>query len=232
MQIIEASIFGLRSAQHRFLSPDGLLTITLFPMVHVGESEFFEEVYADAFAHDAVLVEGVRSPITRVITSSYRWINLAKLGLTLQPPTPKQEAVRARIVHADLSTSEFHAEWRKIPLWLRLLVLLCAPFVGLGRRFVASRETLAKLAVMEDQRSSGEVLSWDPKFAAFEYCISDSRDARILECLEIELDRMPAAAETRLAIVYGAAHMRAVLADLRKRGFRSSGASWRTVFAF
>ncbi len=40
-------------------SSDHPMTVTLFPMVHIGEPEFYQQVYADAFAHDVVLYEGI-----------------------------------------------------------------------------------------------------------------------------------------------------------------------------
>ncbi len=134
MQLVENSIIGLRSARHVFKQRDSNIRVTLFPMIHIGEKEFFEAVYQDAFAHDAVLVEGLKSPITNRITRSYRWMAGSKLGLVIQPKYPKPESVKARIVHADLSHEEFLVEWQKMPLKLRLLIYFLAPMVGLWGR--------------------------------------------------------------------------------------------------
>src|SRR5687768_3511227 len=112
MQILESSMLGLRTARMVFRSRESGACVTLFPMVHVGEEAFYRQVYEDAFGQDVVLVEGVRSPVTRNATRSYRWIDFDRLGLVLQPRTPAQEDVRARIVHADLTADEFHREWR------------------------------------------------------------------------------------------------------------------------
>ena len=232
MQILESSMLGLRAARHRLTSPNSLATVTLLPMVHVGESAFFKAVYDHAFGHDVVLVEGVRSPVVRHLTSSYRWIDVSKLGLVIQPQHPPEEAGRARVVHADLSAEEFHEQWRKVPLWLRFAAFVLAPAIGLKRRLFASRESLAHKMTMEDRLSSEELLSWDPKFAAFKHSILGARDARLLERLREELDQMPQRGEFRIAIVYGAAHMRAVLAELNGRGFRSVESSWQTIYSF
>lgn len=64
MQIIESSSWWVRSARITLPSPDGQKSVTLFPMVHVGEPEFYKRVYQDALAHAAVLFEGLQSPIT------------------------------------------------------------------------------------------------------------------------------------------------------------------------
>jgi hypothetical protein len=232
MQIIEKSVFALRTARHTLTSSDALTRVTLFPMVHVGTDAFYRGVYRDAGEHDVMLVEGVRSAVVKLLTSSYRWINTAKLGLKVQPRSPKDGSVKARVIHADLTATEFGEQWRKVPLWMRALVYVSAPIVGLKRRLFASRETIAKNLELEDRLSADEILSWDPQFALFKRCILGARDERLLAKLSEEIDREPSEQPRSIAVVYGAEHMRAVLAELKKRGFRTSGSSWLTVFPF
>ena len=94
MQILESSVLGLRAARLTFASKVSGKTVTLFPMVHIGVPEFYRQVYEDALTHDAVLVEGLRSPITTRITRSYRWIVGAKrLGLIVQPKLADRKSV-------------------------------------------------------------------------------------------------------------------------------------------
>src|SRR5262249_12417985 len=127
MQIMEGSDWALRSARLRLRHPHSDISITLFPMVHVGAS-FFQTVYVDAFSHDVVLIEGVRSPVVRRVTWCYRWVEGSKeLNLAVQPSYPAQAACRARIVHADLSAEEFAEVWRGVPRWERARVYAVAP---------------------------------------------------------------------------------------------------------
>ena len=88
-------------------------------------------VYDDALSHDVALVEGIRSPVGRKLTRSYRWINFERLGLVRQPKTPSQAAVTVCIVNADLTPDEFHREWRKISWILRTAFAVGAPIYGL-----------------------------------------------------------------------------------------------------
>lgn len=229
MQLLESSMLGLRSARQRLTSPNSPVTVTLFPMVHVGEAGFFEKVYADAFAHDAVLTEGVRSAIGRHLARSYRWIESSRLGLIVQPPFPAADSVSARVVHADLAGAEFDAEWRRVPLYLRLLMILAAPAMGLWLRWFASRESIGRRLGIDDYRSRDETLSWNPEHGALFHSILDARDIRLVETLRTELDRADKAKRT-LAIVFGAAHMRAVFGELGRRGFRSVESEWLTIF--
>lgn len=231
MQIVERSMLGVRAARQSMQSPDKDVTVTLFPMVHIGQQSFYDRVHADASQHDVVLLEGVRSPITALITSSYRWIDKDKLGLVVQPRFPQPADGRPRTVHADLSTEEFHREWGKLPLWLKLLVAIFAPLMGIHRRLFATRESLAKAMGREDQLSSDEILNFDPRYAALRRTILDVRDHRLIERLGEELDRTTARPRN-IAIIYGAGHMRAVLAELAQRNFRTAGASWQMVMSF
>ena len=198
-------------------------------MVHVGERSFYEKAYDEAFCHDVTLVEGVRSPVSQHLTRSYRWLNFEKLGLTLQPKPPAKEAVSSRIVRADLSADEFHREWRKIFLPLRAFFFVLAPIVGIERRLFASRETLGQKMSLEDRKSADEILSWSPKMEPFHHSVLHARDERLLECLGAELDVTDA---KRVAVVYGAMHIRSGIRELGKRGFYCADASWQTIFSF
>ena len=213
-----------------FRNRDSSVAVTLYPMVHIGEERFYKEAYDDAFSHDVALVEGVRSPITRHLTRSYRWLNFRKLGLVLQPRAPAQEAVSARIVRADLTPEEFHREWRKISFPMRAALFVLAPLLGVHRKLVGTRARLASKLSLEDRQSAEEILSWSPKLKPVNHSILHARDKRLIECMAAEMDNS-SSPERRIAVVYGARHMRAVLRELTKRGFHCSEASWRTIFS-
>ena len=57
MQFIESSIIGLRSAVTTFTRPATPLRFILFPMVHVGEQQFYDEVAARIQAFHAAGIE-------------------------------------------------------------------------------------------------------------------------------------------------------------------------------
>lgn len=220
-------MLGLRTARMLFRHRDRPASVTLFPMVHVGEAAFYAEAYADAFSHDVTLVEGVKSPVVRHLTRSYRWLDFRALDLVLQPKVPPQEEVASRIVHADLSTDEFHREWRQVARWLRGVIFLLAPLVGLRRRLTGSREKLAHRMSLEDRRSAEEVLTWRVAKEGLARSLIHARDERLLECLAAEIE----GGEPRIAVVYGAQHMRAVVRELSRRGFHCSESRWQTIFS-
>ena len=230
VQILESSMLGLRTAQMVFRSRGSPVSITLYPMVHVGDERFYQQTYDEAFSHDVVLVEGVKSPVSRNLTRSYRWLNFKNLGLVNQPKAPPQASVAARIVKADLNSDEFHREWRQVSMVLRAMFLIGAPLYGLYRRIVASREGLARSMSLEDRQSADELLNWSPRFEPVKHSIIHARDQRLIECLAAELDSSNGS-EKRIAVVYGARHMRAVLRELTKLGFNCSQSSWQTIIS-
>ncbi len=232
MQILEYSSMGLRSARINLVSRHSEIVITLFPMVHVGEADFYRRVYDDAFSHDVVLVEGIRSPITTRVTRVYRWmVGSKRLRLSLQPPVPAADTVNARIIHADLTGEEFRVVWEKVPQWLRLLVYLVAPAMGLWMRAFGTRESIAKRMAQDDQPSRDELLNLSPESGALEGAILGARDVRLIEHLERILDD-PSGQIQRLAVVYGAGHVRAVLrAVTTGRGYFAEHGAWLTVFS-
>jgi hypothetical protein len=230
MQFVEESILGVRSARLSFSSPTSRVRVTLFPMIHVGEPQFYQATYADAQSHDVVLLEGVRSPITKRITRAYRWIEGSKRlsGLIVQPCFPN-DGSNAKFVHADFSGEEFEAEWRKVPLWIRWAVYVLSALIGLKRRWRYSRRQLAKNMGTEDQPSLSELLAVSPETGGLTQGILHARDERLIQCLRAELDD-PVTQGKNVAVVYGAAHMRAVVRELtRDRNFSVSGAEWRTI---
>jgi hypothetical protein len=201
-------------------------------MVHVGEPKFYELTYEDALAHEVVLFEGVRSPITTRVTRSYRWLvgSRSMAGLIVQPRLTAAEG-SARLIHADLTAEEFAKEWRAIPLWQRAAIYVLAPLVGLHRRWFSTRSKLAKDMACEDQPTFAELLAMTPETGGLTQAILHARDSRLLEKLSAELGSKPAK-PTQIAIVYGAAHMRAVVRELTtKHDFFVAGSEWRTILA-
>ncbi len=151
MQIIESTAWAVRSARISLRHPKTGKTVVLFPMLHVGEPAFFQTVYDDAFSLDLVFVEGINSPIGRRIARSYSWIEHSKrIDLMIQPPYPSQSDCRARIIRSDLPADVFEQLWKKLSFWQRAMIYVVAPLIGLQRRWLGSRQQLAKGLSLED----------------------------------------------------------------------------------
>jgi len=126
------------------------------------------------------------------------------------------------------------------PLWKHwiqnisnaFLILLYGGSIYLGakNRWFASRESLAKGRSINDLKSRDEIFRWDAEFAAVGNALLKARDERLIECLQIQLNKFQTKG-CRIAIIYGASHIAAVLRELRKNGnYRSVESEWLTVF--
>jgi hypothetical protein len=229
MQILESSPLGLRAARLRFCAPS-LPDVILFPVIHLADGAFFRQVYQEALSSDVVLVEGIRSPIVMRITRSYRWASRSKkLGLSLQPNCPIDTGLPGKIVNADVSAEEFKILWRRVPLYLRAIISVAAPVIGLRRRFTETRETLVKGLSRDDLPSNEEFIRRGPETAYLTEAILDARDESLIKALHKFID-VGASHVREIAIVYGAAHMSAVIRELTGRcGYRVGAADWMTV---
>lgn len=88
---------------------------------------------------------------------------------------------------------------------------------------------LARRLSLEDLPRRHETLNLSPETAALDRAILHARDARLIERLGAQLDDSGSGVR-RLAIVYGAGHMRAVLRELTGRGYHVERGEWLTVF--
>lgn len=134
-------------------------------------------------------------------------------------------------VHADLSGEEFAKVWLDIPLWLRATTYVLTPAVGIWLRWFGSQAMLARKLPLDDLPGREEILNLSPETVALNQAILHPRDVRLVERLGEQLDD-PGLAVRRIAIVYGASHMRAVLRELTgRRGYRVERGDWLTAFA-
>ena len=227
MQFLENSVIGLRAARHRLQGVRFAARITLFPMVHLGEAEFFRSVHADAMTHDFVLVEGVRSRYAIRLTRAYRWAAPGRLGLVEQPRFVAENP-SCCVVHADVPGEQFDAEWAQLALHRRLAIELSAAVIGLGLRFATSRERIGKYMSQDDLPTREEVAALEP----VQKPLIDIRDRRLCKTMQEVLEDH-GDADKSIAVIYGAGHMPGLVRFLRDFGdFRVTDSEWSTVFGY
>ena len=85
MQFIEKNSFNVRSAVYRLKKEGTGLEFLLFPMIHVGSREFYEEVSRRLSSCDLILAEGVKSRKANILTLSYRVVKkIRRMDLVTQ----------------------------------------------------------------------------------------------------------------------------------------------------
>ena len=230
MQFIENNVFGVRAAIYSLLRTEGPPRFLLFPMVHIGSSDYYSQVHKKLNECDVILFEGVRTSRARVIALSYRFIaRRRRLGLVTQDASLFR-GLRGRLIHADVGPGEFNDNWSQIPWHIRLAILLISPLYGGYHYLTATKESIGKKMKKEDLASAEDVMSGD--FApSVDAAILTSRDTKLVAAI----DSMVASASSpaTIGIVYGAAHMQAVTAALmEKHHYRIDGSEWLTVFDY
>ena len=209
---------------------DRKIEVTLFPMVHVGEREFFETVRADAFEHDGILLEGVKARWTRAITASYRWLDFGKLGLVKQPRIAPDGAGPPVRINADLPPDAFWTRWKRIAWWMRFLLVVAAPLYGIYLRFSATRESLVKQAGNRNVlRDPEEILDEGNELEAFREAFRHARDEHLIGVLVKTIEASPPG--HRIAVIFGASHIPPVVRALSARGLRFGNPHWMTIIS-
>src|SRR5262245_773993 len=85
MQFIEKNSFNVRSAAYCLKKEGSALEFLLFPMIHVGSSEFYDEISRRLASCDLILAEGVKSKRANLLTLSYRIVkHIRRMELVTQ----------------------------------------------------------------------------------------------------------------------------------------------------
>ncbi|MFF3617047.1 hypothetical protein [Streptomyces sp. NPDC002580] len=201
----------------------------IFPMLHVASPTFYSQVRLRLRECDLIVLEGIqgRSVGVSALTLAYRFApRWRRNGLQEQrDDVLLPEGVP--VVHPDVTAAEAMADLRTLPYWMYLLLMVSAPVFGLLFALRGPRAFLDEDLVVEDLPSTlrAEMLADGP----VEQAMTGRRDQRLLAALgEIHAERGDE--PIRVAVVYGAGHVPAIVSGLMDRhGYRPREAEWLTV---
>ena len=231
MQFIEKNSFNVRSAVYHLKKDGAGLEFLLFPMIHVGSKEFYDEVSRRLAACDLILAEGVNSRKAHLLTLSYRVVKkIRRMDLVTQQDGMKVSGWRDKIINSDMEGRAFDERWSALPLWLKAQLFLFLPIYVVNLFLFGTRETLAENMALEDLPSSDEILLQDESFEEFDTLLIDERDRQLITHLKKLYDSRRQDKKI-VGVVYGARHMRnAVSFLLGGLNYKVSRAEWVTVF--
>jgi hypothetical protein len=232
MQLTEASMTGVRSAPISVRAPGTALRFLQVPMIHLGSAAFYQAVTARLGQCQVIVAEGVggRSLWTRALTTAYRSpARSRRLGLVVQDiDLAALAAASAVVIIPDLTADQARQGWRGIPWLQRLALLGLAPAVAVALRVIGTRRLFARHLAAEDLPSMDEQ-QISQAYPALTKLLTDDRDRLLVDALAALIEAR-SGDDIEVAVVYGAAHMRAVASALAARGFRPRQAEWLTVF--
>ncbi len=231
MQFTEKNSFNFRAVVYSLKKDKTGLEFLVFPMIHVGSREFYQEISQRLASCDLILVEGVKSRKAAILTLSYRMIKkIRRMDLITQHEGIRLDEFRNKILNADMEGRAFDERWSELPIMLRVQLFLTIPFVVVYLFIFGTRESLAENLVVEDLPSSEEDLDGDESLSRFESLVVDERDRKLIEHIATVNDERSQTSQ-RIGIVYGAFHMRCVMAFLmQKLNYRVVKADWVKVF--
>lgn len=132
------------------------------------------------------------------------------------------------VINPDVTAEQAIADLRALPRWLYVLVLIAAPVYGLVFALRGPRAFLDADTAVDDfpLTARAEEMDDDP----VGHALSDRRDQLLLDALgEIHTER--GGEPLRVAVVYGAGHVRAIVHGLADRyGYAPREAEWVTVY--
>jgi hypothetical protein len=239
MQFTESSIIGLRSAVTTLTHRVTPLKFILFPMVHVAEQQFYDEVAARARLCQLIVAEGVplefvpaqewmarhrRGPFVDQAAA----LRLKELGVRVYWETAPGKRPDDGPGLRDGYRSGNRPKSPREELISRVADVAGAATIVLVRRFIDPR-TLRSVDQAEEYDESVENLTGGWFARNFEYNGRTLRDARLIRLLD-EINRDRATERATAGVVFGAAHMPAVASHLcGKLGYIASSSEWLTV---
>lgn len=231
MQFVEKNGYDVRSAIYHLKKDNSGLEFILFPMIHVGSPEFYEQVKARLSECDLILAEGVKSRRVQYLTYSYRVIRkIKRMELVTQSEALKLADFRDKVVNADLDGQMFDQRWSQLPLSLRLMIIFGLPVYVVYLFLYGTKESLAAQMALDDLPSREKELMYDERDEVLNKLLIDERDQQLIGQIE-EIGQAGCGERKVVGIVYGAMHMRAVMnVMLHKLRYRVADAQWITVF--
>jgi len=230
MQFIEKNSFNVRSAVYNLKKDGSAIEFLIFPMIHVGSPEFYDEISKRLASCDLILAEGVKSKRANLITLSYRIVkHIRRMDLVTQQDGMRIESLREKIVSADIDGAAFDERWSRLPITLRAQLLVLVPVFVVYLFLFGTRETLAENIALDDLPSSDEIILDDEEFEPLDALIVDERDRILIEHIA-RLEGQQKEAK-QIGIVYGAQHMRSTMRFLmQKLNYRVAKSEWVKVF--
>lgn len=223
MQFIESSIIGIRSAVIVLTHRTTPLRFILFPMVHVAEQQFYDEVAARARLCQLIVAEGVPSKFVpaQEWMAQHHWGHLVDQGA----------ALRLESLGVPVRWEAELDDQPKSPreqLMSRAADVAGAATIGLIRKFIDPRDLPGvDQAEAYDESALNLTGGWFDRM--LEYNIVTVRDARLVRMLD-EIHHDHGAEPVRAGVVFGAGHMPAVAAHLcGQLGYIAASAEWLTV---
>lgn len=231
MRFIEKNGSELQAVIH-YLNKSGInLEFVLFPMIHLGTQEFYDEIGRKLAECDLILAEGVGSKRSNFLTLPYRVAAKSRrINLLAQDKALKISSFKDKILKSDLDKHSFDERWSSLSRTLRMQLLFLTPIMAFYLFFFVNRERLANYILHRDTASKSKIR--DEDMEQFARLMGGDRNQVLIQNIK-QLYEAKKKEKIKVAIPYGAKHMSRIMKFLLHRlGYRVSGRERVTVFDF
>lgn len=231
MQFIEKNSFNVRSAIYQLKKEDSEIEFTLFPMVHIGSENFYQQIAEKPSQCDLILAEGVGSKKANFLTISYRIVKLIKrVDLITQNEGIKLSQFKDEIFNADISGKDFDKSWTSMSFYFRFLLFIFIPFYSIYMTVFGLREIIAENIATEDLPDSKETLFQDDNTEKLDEVLVGERDKILIENIKRAISDNQEI-KKKIGILYGAVHMRNIVSFLMNDlNYKIADSEWLVVF--
>lgn len=235
---------GLQVAVTEYVAPNSSVTLTLYGVVHVGESKYYDQVQKNLDKFDTVLYEGVKSgakpnPETVALNTMQKLMGLV-LGLKFQKDGI--DYTRKNLVHADISMDELqksldgksltplgqYLDTNQLESFLKTI----KPFLDLAENFLqewikTNPEFQTKIKAQFAQQLGQADINKQMSPEMYKAIVLD-RNQIVIDVFQEQLQNHPE--KKSYAIFYGAAHMPDFEKRLAKMGYTQKSKRWETAW--
>jgi hypothetical protein len=231
MQIIETTGLSVRSSVITLGRAGTPLQFVLFPMIHLAEPAFYDEVTGRLKDCDLVVAEGVgKSAMVTAMTLAFRTARFGRTGLVMQQIPLASLGVP--VMNPDMTGADFNGAWSRLPLMVRFTAAALFPPVLLAMLMLGTRRLLASQLRLDDLPPREELLRDSQLLDHVDSVVVKQRDERIVKSLS-EIHERRSAEPIRVAVLYGAGRVPALVRYLARRyGYWPHSGEWLTVFRF
>ena len=231
MPYVEKNEDSLVMVIHRLKKSGYALEFLLFPMIHVGTQEFYDEIGRRLTACDLVLAEGINSKRAQMISLPYRIAAKSlRLKLVSQSNALNFSTFKDKIVPADLDGESFDEGWSQLRLRLRIGLLVTLPLSAIYLLLLVNRRKLADYILRRDASIRDQAR--DEDFEDLARLIGGDRNRKLIRHIKELYDARKKEPLT-IGVPYGAKHMSRIMKFLLNRlGYRVIGFERLTVFDF
>ena len=223
MKFLESTNFFVRTVVYDFVNRNEEIKLIyrLFPMVHIGSTEYYLEVLENLKNCDEIFYEGISllkresSFLERISLKNlgftfkqYKMV-ADKLGLVTQNEYLRLEEVKSKLTHTDFNEETGSEAWQELSMKERLKLTFVNPFQFFIYHQGITREILVKDFMTSREEAYLAYGPLDDEKGTSRNFIMNEREQIIFKSIRKRM-KSESKEEKIIGIIYGSGHMKSI----------------------